>query len=301
LYFLGELRKLLKESGTRCLAWALMSTHFHLLLKTGKRPLAWLMHRLLLRYSLHYNHRYQRPGHLFQNRYKSILCEEEPYLMELVRYIHLNPVRTGSIQTMTDLAGYPWSGHGVLLGKVKMEWQEVDEVLGLFGRSRGKARDAYESFVRKGMDMGHREDLAGGGMIRSVGGREGVERVMKAREKVQGDDRILGSGEYVAEVLREVEHRDRRKEGLKRRLKPEQVIESAAEAMGVSLAEVKARSRMRRVTEARSLACKWLVEDLGVRVIDVARLLGVTPSAVISGIKRGREVEKRDDAKLRVS
>lgn len=297
-FFIDVLGSLLKESGTQCLAWVLMPTHFHLLLRTGKRPLTWLMHRLLLRYSLHFNHRYRRPGHLFQNRYKSILCEEEQYLLELVRYIHLNPIRTGRTETMTGLAGYPWSGHGVLLGGAKAEWQEIDEVLGMFGRSRDKARGAYESFVRAGLGMGHRNDLSGGGLMRSVGGAAGVEGVLRERQKSQSDERILGSGEYVGEVLREIEHRDRRKEGFKKRLTPEQVVEKASEAMGVTLAEVKARSRARRVTEARSLACKWLVEDLGMRVIDVARLLGVTSAAVVFAVKRGKKVEVRDEARL---
>ena len=297
-FFLEAFAGLLRESETQCLAWVLMPTHFHLLLRTGKKPLTWLMQRLLLRYSLHFNRRHQRPGHLFQNRFKSILCDEDQYLLELVRYIHLNPIRTGRTRTMAELAGYEWCGHGVLLGKQKAEWQEVDEVLGLLGRSREKARDTYESFVREGLGMGHREDLAGGGLIRSVGGREGVKGVMRERQKNQADERILGSGEYVAAVLREVEHRDRRKEGIKRRLTPDEVVERAAKAMGVSLADVKARSRRRKVAEARFLACKWLVEDIGMRVVDVAGLLKVTPPAVIHGVRRGKVVEEKSGAKI---
>ncbi len=297
-FFLDVLAKLLEGSGTRCLAWALMPNHFHLLLRTGRKSLTWLMQRLLLRYSLHYNHRHRRAGHLFQNRYKSILCEEERYLLELVRYIHLNPVRIGRIRTMGELVGYPWSGHKVLMSKAKVGWQEVDGVLGMFGNRLGRAREAYEAYVREGMGMGHREDLAGGGLVRSVGGKKGVEGLVTVRERTQGDERILGSGEYVAGVLREVEHRDRRKEGLKRRMTPWGAVEKAAKALGARMEEIRARSRTRRAAEARSLASKWLVEDMGMRVVEVAAMLGVTPGAVVHGIRRGRAVEEREGARL---
>jgi REP element-mobilizing transposase RayT len=78
--FLGRPGSLLKESGTQCLAWALLPNHFHLLMRTTNWPLKVLMQRLLTRHSVYYNHRHARAGHLFQNRYKSIICEEESYL-----------------------------------------------------------------------------------------------------------------------------------------------------------------------------------------------------------------------------
>jgi REP element-mobilizing transposase RayT len=79
-------------------AWALMGSHFHLLVRTGNRPLAKSMRKLLTGYVVNFNRRHKRYGHLFQNRYKSIVCEDDPYLLELTRYIHLNPVRAGSLK-----------------------------------------------------------------------------------------------------------------------------------------------------------------------------------------------------------
>ncbi len=86
--FIQRLGDILSESQTPCYAWALIPNHFHLLLKTGHTPIATLMRRLLTGYAVTFNHRHRRWGHLFQNRYKSILCQEENYLLELVRYIH---------------------------------------------------------------------------------------------------------------------------------------------------------------------------------------------------------------------
>ena len=89
--FVRRLSMVLLETDTRCYAWALIPNHFHLLLKTGTVPIAALMHKLLTGYAVRYNRRHGRHGHLFQNRYKSILCQEETYLLQLIRYIHLNP------------------------------------------------------------------------------------------------------------------------------------------------------------------------------------------------------------------
>ena len=98
--FIDRLNAILPEAQTDCYAWALMPNHFHLLLRTGTVPLATVMRRLLTGYAIAFNYRHHRRGHLFQNRYKSILCQEDTYLMELVRYIHLNPLREESSLTM---------------------------------------------------------------------------------------------------------------------------------------------------------------------------------------------------------
>jgi len=91
--FIKRLGDLLTETQTKCFAWALIPNHFHLLMKTGAVPIATIMRRLLTGYAAGHNRRHFRSGHLFQNRYKSILCQQDTYLKELVRYIHLNPVR----------------------------------------------------------------------------------------------------------------------------------------------------------------------------------------------------------------
>jgi REP element-mobilizing transposase RayT len=104
--FIERLGALLAETGTACYAWALLSNHFHLLVRSGHLPLSGVMRRLLTGYAISFNRRHRRWGHLFQNRYKSILCQPEPYLLELVRYIHLNPLRA---RLVAGLEGQPKS------------------------------------------------------------------------------------------------------------------------------------------------------------------------------------------------
>ena len=98
--FLDRIRRLFPETGTVHYAWSLLS-----------------MHRLLGGYGTTFNHRHHRCGHLFQNRFKSTLVEEESYFLELLRYIHLNPLRAGIVSDLDALTRYPWSGHAVLLGE----------------------------------------------------------------------------------------------------------------------------------------------------------------------------------------
>ncbi|MDZ7696326.1 MAG: transposase [Deltaproteobacteria bacterium] len=117
--FLIRLRGILAGTGTICYAWAIIPNHFHLFLRTGTIPLATIMRRLLTGYAMYFNRRHRRSGHLFQNRYKSILCQEEPYFQELVRYIHLNSLRANLVDGIGALDRYPYSGHSAVMGKVK--------------------------------------------------------------------------------------------------------------------------------------------------------------------------------------
>ena len=104
------------DTDTACFAWSLIPDHFHLLFKTGSVPLSTLMRRLLTGYAISFNRRHHRCGHLFPNRYKSILCQEDSYLLELTRYIHLNPLRAKLVKSMKALDRYKYSGHGVIMG-----------------------------------------------------------------------------------------------------------------------------------------------------------------------------------------
>jgi REP element-mobilizing transposase RayT len=133
--FLQRLEYNISATSTPCYAWALMTNHVHLLLRTGIVPLATLMRRLLTGCVISFNRR-RRHDQLFQNRYKSILCQEDVYLLELVSYIHLNPLRSGIVSNVNDLDGYPHTGHSDLLVKQVAGWQDTDNILELFGSKR---------------------------------------------------------------------------------------------------------------------------------------------------------------------
>ncbi len=203
--FVTRLGTVARETATSVYAWALLSNHAHILLSSGVQGLSTFMRRFLTGYAVTYNIRHRRYGHVFQNRYKSIVCDGDRYFTELVRYIHLNPLRVNLVQDMNALESYPYCGHGVVTGRHQAAWQDRTYVLGWFGRREGEARRAYRQFVREGITRGRRPELVGGGLVRSVGGW--AEVVSLRRQGIRGttDERILGSGEFVDRVLMEAD------------------------------------------------------------------------------------------------
>jgi REP element-mobilizing transposase RayT len=154
--FLSRLGGILCETQTPCFAWCLIPNHFHLLLRTGLTPISTVMRRLLTGYAVRFNLRHRRSGHLFQNRYKSILCQEDAYLLELVRYIHLNPLRANLVADLDELDRNRFCGHGVLTGKHESNWQDADYVLRQFGKRAFQSRKRYREFVQQGIEQGWR-------------------------------------------------------------------------------------------------------------------------------------------------
>ncbi len=279
--FLQRVADLCTEEALAVYAWALLPNHFHLLLRTGRQPLAASMRRLLTGFAVNFNRRHKRYGHLFQNRYKSILCEEEPYVLELTRYIHLNPLRAGLVPDVARLRAYPWTGHAALLGKQPREWQDTGSILGRFGERRLLARQRYEAFVREGAHRGRRPELVGGGLIRSAGGWSQVLALRRKGDKTLGDERILGGGEFVESLLAEVTERTRntlRFSGKGPDLGA--LARKVTKRAGITEAELRAGSRRRAVSRARGIFCRAAVTQLGVSGAEVARFLGVTTSAV---------------------
>jgi REP element-mobilizing transposase RayT len=250
--FIKRLGGLLTETGTACLAWALLANHFHLLVRSGHLPLSGVMRRLLTGYAISFNRRHRRWGHLFQNRYKSILCQQEPYLLELVRYIHLNPLRARLVEGLDGLDEYRYCGHSVLMGRQAAGWQDTDSILNRFGRRKASARRGYRGFLSKGIELGRRPELTGGGLIRSLGGWDEVKAQRRHRAAMKGDERILGDSEYVAEVLRAANERLRRKYQLKAQgLDVDKVAERVAALLGQPIEAVWAAGKHRKTVAAR--------------------------------------------------
>lgn len=152
----------LPKGGAQVYAWSFLHNHFHLLIRTGWMALSSVMRRILTGYAVSFNWRHRRVGYLFQNRYKSILVEEEPYLLELVRYIHLNAVRARLVEDVDELDSYPWTGHSVLMGRMDRPWQDCGFVLEQFGKNTKRRRRAYKRFIGEGVDQGRRKELTGG-------------------------------------------------------------------------------------------------------------------------------------------
>jgi len=197
---IDRLADLVEEGAMDVYAWVLMPNHFHILCKTRNRPLSSSMRKMLTGYVVNFNRRHRRYGHLFQNRYKSIVCQEDRYLKELVRYIHLNLLRAGLVKDIKELSHNPWSGHSALMGEVKREWQDTDYVLSIFGQDRCGRRN-YQRYVQKGVKLGRRRELVGGGLVRSLGGWSEVLALRSRDEKQRSDQRILGDSEFVQDVI----------------------------------------------------------------------------------------------------
>ena len=271
-------------------AWVLMDNHVHILFKSGKDGISTIMRRLLTWYAVYFNRHHRRTGHLFENRYKSILCDEENYLLALVRYIHLNPVRAKVLQTVGELEKYPWSGHRAIIGKTAYPWMDSDTVLLRFGRVKGKAIREYRRFVQAGMGEAHDPLLAGGGLIRSKGGWSQVLSMRRKGEREESDERILGSGDFVQTILKETE------EAQLRQLKIHQkgrgiadIIQEECRRNMVSAEELRKGGRRRKVSEARAAIAYRAKEELGFSGAEIARHLGVNTSSINRAITRREE------------
>jgi putative transposase len=279
--FLGRLAKLCEDKAWSVCAWALLDTHFHILVRSGNQSLSHCMRRLLTGYVVNFNRRHKRYGHLFQNRYKSILCEEDPYLLELTRYIHLNPLRAGIVKNLKELRFYAWSGHSALMGKQKRKWQDVGTVLAYFGRRKKRAIAGYENYVREGIERGRRPELVGGGLIRSLGGWSQVLSLRRRGEGMASDERILGSGGFIEQVLSEAEEKAKQMLGWKGRVADLQTLLSRkSKKEGVEGQKVRGGDRKGPVVGARKVFCQVAVNRLGYSGAAVARFLGVTTSLV---------------------
>jgi REP element-mobilizing transposase RayT len=289
--FINRLAHLIKETETKCFAWALIPNHFHLLLKTGTVPVAKVMLRLLTGYAVTYNLRHRRKGHLFQNRYKSILCQEDTYLLELVRYIHLNPIRANLVPDFKSLDGYAYCGHGTLMGKLKNDWQDAGGVLRLFGKRVSQARRDYKSFLAKGLDQGRRDDLTGGGLVRSVGGWKNAKAMRRARIWQKSDERILGDGDFVEQTLALSQEPLEHKYSLQARgYDLGRVADRVCELLGVRRQEIWAPGRERFRVQARSLLCYWASRELRISQSELSRKLKLSPAAITLCVKRGEKM-----------
>jgi putative transposase len=291
--FLIRLEDILSGTETICYAWAIIPNHFHLFLRTGTFPIATIMRRLLTGYAMYFNRRHRRYGHLFQNRYKSILCQEDPYFQELVRYIHLNPLRANLVNGIGALDKYPYSGHSALMGMAKNEWQDTQYVLGWFGKGVKQARSRYHDFIKEGISMGKRPELTGGGLVRSVGGWLNLMEMRRAKVFVKGDERILGEGDFVEQILQESGEAFERKSLLKSQgWDLDKLAAHVAKLLEIDVSVVWSAGKYRHIVQARSLLCYWAVRDLGVSMTSLAKRVKLSVPAITQSVERGERLTK---------
>jgi len=298
--FVDRLAVLIPETQTRCYAWALMTNHAHFLFRSGPPGISTLMRRLLTGYVVSFNRRHKRFGQLFQNRYKSIICQEDAYLKELVRYIHLNPVRAKIVDDLKSLAQYPFCGHGALAGYSKPSWQDDGYVLKFFADDLYPARERYLSYVESGLDQGRRPELVGGGLIRSFGGWGEVKKHRQQKmERIKGDQRILGDPDFVNAMLTQAKQTYERGYQLKAEgVDLDYIAAKAAEIYGIDPEDIFAKGRIKVRADARGLLCYWAVNELNMPQSDLARKLTMTPSGVSYAVRRGEAIVRENNFRL---
>jgi REP element-mobilizing transposase RayT len=242
-------------------AYCLMPNHVHLLVRTTNAPLAKFMQGLQQSYTQRFNRVYEKVGHLFQGRYRAIVCDSDQYLLTLVRYIHLNPVRAGLVARPE---WYRYSGHHAYLTASRTDLLDPVPVLNLLG-----GPTAYARFVLDGLAEGHRCDLYP------------VER-----------EPVLGGPEFANDLMQRAGH----PVAAPPREPLEKAVARLGTRLGVAPVEIRGPDRGRRLATARALLAFVLIRRLAYRPTDVAALLGRDPATLGKAITRLAARAQRDDA-----
>jgi len=283
--FVSRLGSLLCETKTLCYAWVLLDNHIHLLLLPTEQPLARLMRRLLTGYAVTHNLRHKRAGHLFQNRYKSIACDDEIYRLELLRYIHLNPLRAGIVTDLEELARYQWCGHQQLIGAGPYEFLAKAELLPLFAKSKKIAVERYLAFLADGLHTNKRGKLSRGGRQSSRAYNDHLS------EDELFDERILGGGDFVKQVLGAADLPGASERDLG------ELIARVAAYYSLSTEELSWPCRRPVYVQAKAVICYFAMRRWRLPASAVAERLGYTASAVSKAAHRGDKL-CREDKKL---
>ena len=211
----------------------------------------------------------------------------------------MNPLRAGIVEDMKSLDRYKWCGHMVVMGKKQRDFHDVDYVLKLFGIKKSEARRKYRLFVKKGIDEGKRDDLIGGGLIRSAGGWDQVKEFRKAGIRLKGDERILGSSEFVLDVLKKSEEQLKKKyEFNTSRYDFNYIVKYVADLLNMDTKEVLSTGKQPTIVKARSLLCYFANREIGMKTVEIAKKLKICQSAVSRSSSRGEILAKEHNYKL---
>ena len=209
----------------------------------------------------------------------------------------VNPLRAKVVSNITGLNRYKYCGHSALMGKRQCPWQDKRYVLSCFGKSLSSGRDNYYAYVKDGLDQGGRPELVGGGLIRSLGGWAEARMVrLKGQDRMKGDERILGDGDFVMNILSEADERlDRRYELKSLGYDLDKVAQRVLEIYQIEREDLYSKGRQRTRAEARGLFCYWAVRELGYGQAELGRRLGMTQSGVGYAVQRGEHIAKENN------
>lgn len=284
--FRERMAEWLGRSGGKCLAWCLMPNHFHFLILRGDRPLSQMMQHVMTGYAINFNLRHSRAGHLFQNRYKSIICDIDEYLHELAPYIHLNPLRAGLVTDLAGLKDYEWCGHAAVVTGAADGLLDREELLNHFGDSEGGAvRNYCRALAEKAAEQ-RKRDLAGGGLARSAGGELAGLKASESGESVLIDQRILGGSHFVESVLKAAN------EALIIEKSRAEILTEVERDSGVARVDILRHSRERGPARARAVYCYRCVTEARATGRELSRELGVNSGAISKLVAKGSAIRK---------
>lgn len=257
-------------------SYCLMTNHFHLLIERQQATVGQVMHRLLTGYSRYHNRKYKRVGHLLQSRYKAILCQSDQYLAELIRYIHLNPVRAGIV---LQPEAFPYSSHRAYLGLEENVLVDIDPILRHFGSTKKLARERFELFVNADTQHRHSEEYYPMEERRILGSQEFIQQTKKT------------AGEFSRAKKSEPASLSRR--NLRR------LVRAAADATGLASKDICSPSKTRKIMTAKE-AVVIVAQELGARNTMIAKVIGLDISAVSRRLDSGKSKMKRSSEFLRL-
>lgn len=254
--FLLFMQEGVERYGHRVLAYCLMTNHIHLAIQVADIPLSRIMQNLTFRYTKWLNWRLNRVGHIFQGRYKAILIDVDSYFLELVAYIHLNPVRAGMVAKPED---YEWSSHRAYCGVEKIPWLNQDYLLSLFSADYIHACRLYSDYVLERHSDGHREEFYG---------------------KMSLDSRVMGQDSFVEEILSQT--------GDIQVSKPtvENVIEMVTKIYGLKEEDLASNGQKRLPSEARSMVAWAVIKFTNASLTELAKRMNRDVSTLSAAVRR---------------
>jgi len=287
--FVARIEKCVAETGVAIYAWALMPNHIHLLIKTKNIPLSKFMQKLLTGHANYFNKKYNRVGHLFQNRYKSILVQAEVYLLKLVRYIHVNPLEASIVSDYETLKRYPWTGHPGLVYPGYYPWQETRQVLNAFSSNKMNKIRQYTQFIEESEEIIYQDGRFNDGSF--LLGANGLLSLDESEEEEIGgysQYRVLGNIDYAREIYDKIS-RVRKGQLRDREFEHDSVIkilEYAANKWRIPRTALTSKGRSKSVAEARELVCYMFINVMGMSLVDSGRILNLSCQGVHAAAER---------------
>ncbi len=272
----GLIEKGIHTSGYLLYAWCFMPNHYHLVLRIGDYPLGAFMRSINGPYAQYFRKLQEKRGYLFQDRYKSLVTDDQNYVQEMIRYVHLNPIRGKICTTLRALAHYQWSGHSVLMGTRTWEAQNTKDVLNRFGNSLSTSRKGYEQFIADGLDET----------------TDTIERVRRANSEIEDMHQtgcwVIGNRDFILKAINDGKSRKLRlARAAQQNIDLESLARTICGKLEVDTNELKRKGRNNNRSRARKIIAYLAYREYEIPVKHIARFLGTASCSVSNMLAEG--------------